>query len=132
RHSAGVWRSERRKFPGVAPFSFARGSEVHIDLLDAVRRRHRSHVAEGGKFGSQPDAPPLSPSRLDDPVRSATRVSALVWRHSVYIRNVRALRLSLPPQGSEDARLLLSCSRHDRIAYRNRTGSVLGSTIVSR
>src|SRR5712691_8972733 len=124
--SDGVWRSERRKFPRVVLFSFARGSEVHIDLLDAVRRRHRSHVAEGGKFGSQTDAPALSPSRLDDLVRSSTRAFALVWRHSLYLWNVRAFRLSLPPQESEDAGRIRSRSRRDWIADRNRTRMVLG------
>src|SRR5438552_8148714 len=132
RQSDGIWRSERRKFPRVAPFSFARGSEVHIDLLDAVRRRHRSHVAEGRKFGSQTDAIALSPSRLPDPVRSSARVSALVWRHSLYIRNVRAFRLSLPPQESKDAGRIRSRPGHDWIVDRNRTRIVLGSTHVSR
>src|SRR5262249_37673477 len=102
RQSDGVWRPEGGKFPRVAPFSFAGGSEVHLDLLGAVRGRHRALVAKGGKFGSQPAATALSKSRLDDRVRSSTRVPALVRRHSLYVRNVRAFRLSLPSQESED------------------------------
>jgi len=101
--SDGVWRSDRRKFPRVFFLICSRIRFISIfsmlfgaGIVSCGRRR---------KFGRQTDTPAYRRVGWMILFRCSARTPALVWRHSLYIRNVRAFRLSLR---SKSPRTLIS------------------------